>query len=239
MASSRFGLLAELDSDDDLIGETEDSNSINNLTNNLTIDGSTSQPHFSLAPHVSHVQAKHNNYRRPNPNIHKRYSQNQIPLQINPPLEIKGFVVNVHGATNFDIDMELPPYWTTPVPVISNDYSYLALPENFVYNPGNGNVSAFQTRWSKAYRCHLRGVTVHSLATFDDNLKNAQLTVDVKKLLDRSDNWVSCRITDIDGYKRFLVDITITVPSGETIDMRTFTLQQSGLRTRENQKTVE
>jgi hypothetical protein len=136
---------------------------------------------------------------------------------------IQAYIVNVHDAINFDIDMSgdgspLKPRYES---VISNVYSYYEVPGNFYTNPDfsilyNGN------RNSRSCRCRLRGISVKNTESFHRN--NYKMTLEVKKLIDRTDGWVFAKFGDVDIYRRLLIDIIVPIPN-DPINLREFLLQ--------------
>lgn len=107
--------------------------------------------------------------------------------------EIKGiyaYVVNVHDASNYDLDICFNNPETKNIynSVISHEYTYL---------DDNGNKIT-----SQAYRCRLKGLATKIGSSFES-------TQAVKELIDENDGWVECSISDIDIYHRLLVDIKI------------------------------
>jgi hypothetical protein len=132
-----------------------------------------------------------------------------------------GFVVNVHNATNYDIDLILPqPIYDKYKTVIINKYSYNEVDDDL--NIKN-NVKSGST-----YRCRLKGIGINydnyhlnptsnlsssegtlSKVSPTAHLNNYSLTIDIKQLIDRTDGWVLCKISDIDVYKRLLVEIIV------------------------------
>jgi len=128
-----------------------------------------------------------------------------------------GFIVNVHNATNYDIDLFLPNNIHEKYKnVIINKYSYNEVDDNMNIEKTIKN--------SYTYRCRLRGVGINSLTNPTDLsnngvkphcLKNYYLTIDIKQLIDRTDGWILCNISDIDVYKRLLVEIIVPTMSGD------------------------
>ncbi len=137
---------------------------------------------------------------------------------------IIGFVVNVHDATNFDIDIEISPEFHERYNnVISNQYTYQDLSNDFLENP-NLHIKV-PTKIGTTYRCRLRGVGINQLPQYLHIWKNNQMCVEVKQLIDRTDGWVVCTLSDIDVYQRLLVDITINT-CNESINLREYLLNR-------------
>ena len=128
---------------------------------------------------------------------------------LNELYNIKGFVVNVHGPTDFDIDLQIPnEYIQNYINVISHKYTYKDISKSFEF-PQDNILSHSGEREGIAYRCRLRGIGVKKTQNISYNWKSNQLTVEIKHLIDRTDGWVTCSVTDIDVYQRLLIEITI------------------------------
>lgn len=136
--------------------------------------------------------------------------------------DISGFIVNVHDATNFDIDLDIPSHIHDRYSsVITNTYSYQVISDNLMKNPSLLSSSSPHT--GTTYRCRLRGVGINHLPSSVQIWKNNQVCVNVKQLIDRVDGWVTCTLSDIDVYQRLLVDICIHTTSGN-IDLKDYLL---------------
>ncbi len=137
---------------------------------------------------------------------------------------VLGYIVNVHDATNYDIDLALDPELRFKYErVISNRYVYEDFDEDLFYNPGALRSRLPQSsKTGVTYRCRLRGVGINHLSTHQHLTKSNQMCVEVKQLLDRSDGWVICNLSDIDVYQRLLVDVTIL----GTINLREYLLNK-------------
>lgn len=174
--------------------------------------------------YLFHIQRNHRyksyNYRNPSYDNTVEYNHNKYQRlkEIN---NVLGFMVNVHDATNFDIDLTLPSHLLERYKsVISNKYTYQDLdPEifesgkDFVTNPKEG----------LAYRCRLRGIGIKQ--SDGNEWKGSQICVDIKQLIDRTDGWVSCTLCDIDVYQRLLVDIFVHTATG-TINLHDYLLEK-------------
>lgn len=137
--------------------------------------------------------------------------------------DITGFIVNVHDATNFDIDLDISLELHEKYQnVISNQYTYQDLDDNFLENPEMNRLE-IKPEIGTTYRCRLRGIGINQLGTMEHTLKSNQMCIDVKQLIDRSDGWVICTLSDIDVYKRLLVDINIQTSNG-SINLRDYLL---------------
>jgi hypothetical protein len=51
------------------------------------------------------------------------------------------------------------------------------------------------------------------------------MCVEIKQLIDRTDGWITCTLSDIDVYQRLLVDIIINTCNGP-IDLREYLLDR-------------
>lgn len=142
---------------------------------------------------------------------------------------VEGFVVNVHDPTNFDIDFKFndPGISNRYCHVISNKYTYKDLTDNFKLSAScdseaetsydiekllNNKTSTLET--GTAYRCRLKGIGIQQNQTKYHKWRNNQLKIEIINLIDRTDGWVTCNLSDIDVYKRLLVDITIHTNNG-------------------------
>ena len=140
-----------------------------------------------------------------------------------------GFVVNVHDATNFDIDFELSPDLHEKYrDVISNQYTYQDLGVDFLENPDLNRLIKITPEVGTTYRCRLRGVGINQLSYSDHTWKSNQMCVDVRQLIDRTDGWITCTLSDIDVYQRLLVDISIHTGNG-IINLRDYLLDRMKL----------
>lgn len=137
---------------------------------------------------------------------------------------IIGFIVNVHDATNFDIDLEMPPEFHEKYgDVISNQYTYQDLHSDFLENPDLNITTKIAPKVGTTYRCRLRGVGINQLSQHMHTWKSNQMCVEVKQLIDRTDGWIVCTLSDIDVYQRLLVDIIIYTGKGP-INLRDYLL---------------
>jgi hypothetical protein len=153
-----------------------------------------------------------------------------------------GFVVNVHNATNYDIDLFLPQHIHDKYKtVIINKYSYNEVDADL-------NIKN-DIKYGSTYRCRLKGIGINydnhhlnlanNLSVFDGtkshplqkekqstaHLNNYSLTIDIKQLIDRTDGWVLCKISDIDVYKRLLVEIIVPT-STDDINLKSLILNK-------------
>ena len=126
-----------------------------------------------------------------------------------------GFVVNIHDATNYDIDLDISPELHEKYrDVISNQYTYKDLGNNFITKPDFSKLNEIIPEVGTTYRCRLRGVGINQLPQFEHIWRSNLMCVDVKQLIDRTDGWVFCTLSDIDVYQRLLVDIIIFTCNG-------------------------
>lgn len=155
------------------------------------------------------------------PNINK--TTNIFPYQhIRSIKNITGFIVNMHDPTNFDIDLNLSPLQKHKYQdVIFTTYKYFDFDHPLITlssidqidNPLSGI----------AYRCRLRGIAINKSVNHGHN---SQIYSLVKNLIDQSDGWVTCTISDIDIYRRILVDITFHI-NDQIIDLKDYILEYS------------
>jgi hypothetical protein len=139
---------------------------------------------------------------------------------------IIGFIVNVHDATNFDIDLEIPPELHEKYrDVISNQYTYQDLDSDFLENRDLNKRTQIEPTIGTTYRCRLRGVGISQLSSNIHTWKSNQMCVEVKQLIDRTDGWITCTLSDIDVYQRLLVDIVIHTCNGP-INLRDYLLSR-------------
>lgn len=139
---------------------------------------------------------------------------------------IAGFIVNVHDAINFDIDLEISPdLHEKYCDVVSNQYTYQDLQDDFFENPDLNKKMQGVPKIGITYRCRLRGVGMNQLPQNVHNWKATQMCIEVKQLLDRTDSWVTCTLSDIDVYKRLLVDIIIHTCTGD-VNLREYLLSR-------------
>lgn len=118
---------------------------------------------------------------------------------------IPGFVVNVHDALNYDIDINSP-------------YNYLDYPKDDSFDDLESlnsrlivNTYTYKTnddiKIGVAYRCRLRGIKVNNSNDKDRSTLDRKLFfISVSKLIDREDGWIDCIIRGIDVYGRLLID---------------------------------
>ncbi len=114
--------------------------------------------------------------------------------------KIKGYVVNIYDALNYDIDFSFinPAHYKLLNEVITNHYGYKNISRT-------GQLS--NEVIGKSYRCRLNGIEIND-QSFDRKLIK-YYTNDVKKLIDRVDGWIECTFKGIDVFKRLLINVTI------------------------------
>jgi hypothetical protein len=134
---------------------------------------------------------------------------------------IVGYIVNVHDAVNYDIDLlfddELrKKYWN----VITNTYVYTG--DDMVEHTGT------------TYRCRLKGIGINSPLVFPQSFRSPsglsgargskgtkprtskktrkfqspalrEATITMIRQFDRFNGWVICTVSDVDVYRRLLV----------------------------------
>lgn len=112
---------------------------------------------------------------------------------------VPGFVVNVHDAINFDIDLSFTSQQRHRFNrVIKNEYQYK---EESI--PSNSKIG-------KAYRCRLKGIQLTS--SYNNRGKFKEQTMKkakkvMERMINRSNGWVICLINGVDIYNRLLVDL--------------------------------
>lgn len=111
---------------------------------------------------------------------------------------VSGWVVNVHDALNFDIDLSLTPKQQYSYRhVITNEYEY------------KEKSSGEDKKIGKAYRCRLKGIQLLSnrggYRENDSDIKRAKR--DMTHMIDRCDGWVVVLIDTYDVYNRLLIDL--------------------------------
>jgi hypothetical protein len=137
---------------------------------------------------------------------------------------VSGFIVNVHDATNFDIDLDISLNLHDKYQdVISNQYTYQDLGSDFIENPDLTRLNTIMHKIGTTYRCRLRGVGINQLAPSIHRWKSNQICFDIKQLIDRSDGWIICTLSDVDVYQRLLVDIVVNTCGGP-INIRDYLL---------------
>ena len=133
---------------------------------------------------------------------------------------VRGYVVNVHDTANLDIDLDIP---TTNL----ENYSGVSC-KNYTYNEYVNDEYSPECHVKKegvAYRCRLRGLGASRSSRKYSIFRRKVLCTKVKQMIDRADGWVSCNLSDIDIYKRLLVDVSIKI-GNDNIDLCEFLLNE-------------
>ena len=199
-------LIADIDSEDD------------------TILGISDEPiDVRITPISSYIATPYNT------NTYNTYSANtsfQKYHRLAEVHDVPGFVVNIHDATNFDIDLDLPAAGHELYQrVIKNEYSYKDLPADFLLKPNIVDVTSYVIKRNSSYRCRLRGIGINQNPIRNHRWLMNQICVEVKQLIDRSDAWVTCTLSDIDIYRRLLIDIVIHTKVG-SVDLCEYLLSK-------------
>lgn len=120
---------------------------------------------------------------------------------------VVGYVVNVHDAVNYDIDLLLPDELVKRYQnVITNRYTYC--------RPGDDNKEISGT----TFRCRLKGIGINTRSHNNNrrpsrpsrkmtNPALREATISMIRQFDRFNGWVICTISDIDVYRRLLVTL--------------------------------
>lgn len=126
--------------------------------------------------------------------------------------DVRGFVVNIQDATNFDIDLDVSAdIHERYREVISNHYTYKDMPPDYYSRPDLAKAMALPPKVGTTYRCRLKGIGINPN---NESWRVTKAFCEVIKLLNRSDYWVTCTLSDIDVYERLLVDIYVHTASG-------------------------
>src|SRR5690606_23335268 len=142
-----------------------------------------------------------------------------------------GYIVNVHDTTNFDIDLSISDDIREKYEsVISNQYTYRDINifdmkitnkawmiDKHYANANNQstNGSDICNKIGIAYRCRLRGIGINQENLIKNMGRSKQICMEVRQLIDRTDGWIMCTLSDIDIYRRLLVDIVIHTATGD------------------------
>jgi len=104
-----------------------------------------------------------------------------------------GYIVNIFDPVNLDIDIYIPSDKKSLYHnVVKNGYTFI------------DHDSQIETRI--AYRCRIRGIKMNRI----ESKKNPVYCDVINKIIEfftRCNNWIKINISDIDVYKRILVDI--------------------------------
>lgn len=140
--------------------------------------------------------------------------QNKIRYKRFKPIDnVKGFIVNIHDAINFDVDLDISTdIQNRYIDVITNSYSY----KNITFGPPNKPLPITMSHQltGMTYRCRLKGIAINQ-NNMSRNYARAKIISDkVKKLIDIADGNIICSVSDIDIYRRLLINITIVTSHG-------------------------
>lgn len=114
---------------------------------------------------------------------------------------VKGFVINIYDALNYDIDFPALNYYIHNkflTKVICNEYCYRNIMKN-------GELSNELKSYS--YRCRLNGIEINSKHYNKKQIK--MYTKEIRKLLDRVDLYINVQIIGVDVFNRLLINIII------------------------------
>lgn len=127
---------------------------------------------------------------------------------------VKGFVVNIHDAANFDIDLEISDEIRDKYKdVICQNYYYHDFSQKILTTFNEEVKKEIFPKKGKAYRCRLKGLGLnHNVNNYA--YKSNQMSLEIKKLIDRTDGWIMCTLSDVDIFQRLLVDITVWTQKG-------------------------
>ena len=135
---------------------------------------------------------------------------------------IRGFIVNIHDSINFDIDLDMSgDLHNVYRDVISNYYTYQDL--NFMENAKSQ--MKVNPSIGKTYRCRLKGIGINPRSEQTQTSKIKNMGLEVRQLIDRSDGWIHCTLSNIDIYQRLLIDIIIHTSNGD-INLREYLLNR-------------
>jgi len=211
-------IIESFDSDDELLG-------INDAPVSSSTKCHQNHIHYLIPKAITYDRQKTANHKNiiNELNIQKKIYRYQRMRDIPG---IIGFVVNVHDATNFDIDLDMPQSLHERYQdVISNQYTYHDITSNFFQNFNLSKLQDITPSVGITYRCRLRGIGINQLPQHEHIWKANQMTIEIKQLIDRTDAWVICTLSDIDVYQRLLVDITINTCNGP-IDLHDYLLSR-------------
>jgi len=111
---------------------------------------------------------------------------------------VPGFVVNVHDAINFDIDLTLTTQQLHRFSrVIHNEYQY--------------KEESGDCKVGRAFRCRLKGIQLSNSYAHRNKSRSqtmmSKATKTMKRMIDRSNGWIICVVSEVDVYNRLLVDL--------------------------------
>lgn len=130
--------------------------------------------------------------------------------------KISAYIVNVHDALNFDIDLTIPN-----VDKYSNNLNYI----KYEYL-NNENVLCH----SNTYRCRLQGINMIDKRNSFNNItyKHDKIAANIEicNIVNYYDGWVDISINKIDKYKRLLVNVYIIVEDDIVQDLTSYLLEK-------------
>lgn len=133
---------------------------------------------------------------------------NRLVLNPYANKKVRGFVVNVHDAMNFDIDINIPDFLKIKYQnSYKTEYFYKQYDREFMETPFFKNKKIYK---SYAYRCRIKGLSTNKSVSY--NIIN-----EIKQLFDRLDGKVYCVLNNIDIFNRILVDIYFYLPEVNNI----------------------
>lgn len=126
-------------------------------------------------------------------------TQNNKYYPIKGSESLKAYVVNVYDPINFDLDIlwsntELKEIYGQS---IQNEYKYKIVTEDFIVTE--------EEKIGTSHRCHLKGVA----SKHPYNKSTACASIDIKRMIDGNDGWATCIVSDIDIYKRILIELFV------------------------------
>lgn len=139
---------------------------------------------------------------------------------------INGYVVNVHDSINFDIDLNLSPDLQKRYEnVITNNYTYYDFNKYYFDNIGTELNKKLIPKIGTTHRCRLKGIGTKQL-NGENIWKSNKICIDIKKIIDANDGWITCTLSDIDVYQRLLIDIYVTI-SNKKINLHDYLLEKT------------
>lgn len=126
---------------------------------------------------------------------------------------VLGFVVNIHDIINFDLDLDIFDNVAYKYEeVVTSEYVYTDL------GPDLNNTDPNRQYLGYTYRCRLRGIGINHQSLEKHSIDNLMLSIRIKQMIDSCEGWIIVTLSDIDIYKRLLVDIYVPL-SREYINM--------------------
>lgn len=117
-----------------------------------------------------------------------------------------GFVVNIIGPLDFCIDLN----YIKEKKLKKGEYFYYEIPKEEFYLLAEAQTPVIKTR--TAYHCHLRGIRMRKFKRYPKE-DMIQLSLLIRGLFFRSDNWIYCHTYKADPKARLLVDIVVIIGS--------------------------